>query len=160
MDFAFFDFTQCWLYSRRHSVQKRLRQWVRPDSDSLAGGTALNLTRSKSELVLENALLRQQLIVLHPRSIEGTTTVCTPPSSLPRHRFAMVHEVVLPCSFHSDAAQSDPIRHPFPASLTIPKGAGRVDSLLLRRTRPFGQDSPHRWPRCPAAVRGSTTNRR
>ena len=78
MDFAFFDFTQCWLYSRRHSVQKRLRQWVRPDSDSLAGGTALNLTRSKSELVLENALLRQQLIVLHPRSIEGTTTVCTP----------------------------------------------------------------------------------
>ena len=64
MDFALFGFIQCWLYSLYHGVKQRLRQWVRPGSDSLAGGAALDLTRSKSELVLENALLRQQLIVL------------------------------------------------------------------------------------------------
>jgi transposase InsO family protein len=64
MDFACFGFIQCWLYSLCHSVQQRLHRWVRPDSDSLAVGAALDLTRSKPELVLENALLRQQLIVL------------------------------------------------------------------------------------------------
>jgi hypothetical protein len=64
MDFACFGFIQCWLYSLYHGVNQRLRQCVRPDSGSLAVGAALDLTRSKSELVLENALLRQQLIVL------------------------------------------------------------------------------------------------
>ena len=43
MDFAFFDFTQCWLYSLCHSVQQRLRQCVRPDIDSLAVGAALGV---------------------------------------------------------------------------------------------------------------------
>lgn len=61
-----FGFIQCWLQSLYHRATQRLRQWIRPDnsSDSLAVGMALDLTRSKSELVLENALLRQQLIVL------------------------------------------------------------------------------------------------
>ena len=64
MDFALVGFIQCQSYSLYHGVKERLRQWVRPDSDSLAIGTALDLTRSKSELVLENALLRQQLAEL------------------------------------------------------------------------------------------------
>jgi putative transposase len=46
------------------AVTKRLRQWTKPDNHTLAFNAALDLTRSKSELVLENALLRQQLIVL------------------------------------------------------------------------------------------------
>jgi putative transposase len=37
---------------------------LKPDTHSLILNTALDITRSKSELVLENALLRQQLIVL------------------------------------------------------------------------------------------------
>jgi hypothetical protein len=64
MDFASVSFIRCRLCSLCHGVKQCLRQMVRPDSDSLAVGAALDLARSKSELVLENALLRQQLIVL------------------------------------------------------------------------------------------------
>jgi hypothetical protein len=41
-----------------------LRQWTKPINDTLLLSTALDLTGSKPELLLENALLRQQLIVL------------------------------------------------------------------------------------------------
>ncbi len=41
-----------------------LREWTRPDSHGLIGGAVADTTRSKAELMLENALLRQQLIVL------------------------------------------------------------------------------------------------
>ncbi|MEJ2208200.1 MAG: integrase core domain-containing protein [Anaerolineae bacterium] len=66
MAFMFVASIQGWLQSLYHRAKQRLRQWTRPDnsSDSLAIGTARDLTRSKSELILENALLRQQLIVL------------------------------------------------------------------------------------------------
>jgi len=66
MAFMLFGFIQCWLQSLYHRAKQRLRQWTRPDnsSDPLAIGTARDLTRNKSELILENALLRQQLIVL------------------------------------------------------------------------------------------------
>lgn len=40
------------------------RQWTKPNRTSLAHGALSDFTRSKSELILENALLRQQLIVL------------------------------------------------------------------------------------------------
>ena len=46
------------------AVKQRLRQWTRPNNHTLILNTALDLTRSKPELVLENALLRQQLIIL------------------------------------------------------------------------------------------------
>jgi transposase InsO family protein len=46
------------------TAKQHLRQWTKPDSHDLVLNSALNLTRSKSELVLENMLLRQQLIVL------------------------------------------------------------------------------------------------
>ena len=46
------------------AVKRRLRQWTKPINDALVLGTAIAITHSKSELVLENALLRQQLIVL------------------------------------------------------------------------------------------------
>jgi len=41
-----------------------LREWTKPDHHGLVGGAVADATRSKSELMLENALLRQQLIVL------------------------------------------------------------------------------------------------
>ena len=50
---------------------RRFQQWLKaktkPTTTSL--GAARNLVRSKTELVMENALLRQQLIVLN-RSIK------------------------------------------------------------------------------------------
>jgi transposase InsO family protein len=46
------------------AIKQSLRQWTKPNNHSLALNAALDITRSKSELVLENALLRQQLSVL------------------------------------------------------------------------------------------------
>jgi len=45
-------------------VKQRLRQWTRPDNHTPIWNAALDITRSKSELILENALLLQQLIIL------------------------------------------------------------------------------------------------
>jgi putative transposase len=52
------------LKALRRNIKQRLRRWTKPDNQSLALSAILDLTRPKSELVLENALLRQQLIVL------------------------------------------------------------------------------------------------
>jgi len=46
------------------AIEQGLRQWTKPDNHSPIWNAALDLTRSKSELILENALLRQQLIIL------------------------------------------------------------------------------------------------
>ena len=46
------------------SLHHRFVAWTKPDSTSLLLLTLTDLTRSKSELVAENALLRQQLIIL------------------------------------------------------------------------------------------------
>ena len=51
-------------HSLCQAIKQRLRQWTKPDNHSPIRNTVLDLTRSKSELVLENALLRQQLIIL------------------------------------------------------------------------------------------------
>ena len=47
----------------RH-VYHRLLRWMRPTRHSLLAGTFTDLTRTKSDLIAENALLRQQLIML------------------------------------------------------------------------------------------------
>jgi putative transposase len=52
------------LNALRRNVKQRLRGWTKPDNQSLVLNAVLDLTRTKSELVLENALPRQQLIVL------------------------------------------------------------------------------------------------
>jgi putative transposase len=46
------------------SLHHRFVAWTKPDTTSLLLGMLTDLSRSKSELVAENALLRQQLIVL------------------------------------------------------------------------------------------------
>ena len=46
------------------SLHHRFVAWTKPDTTSLLLGTLTDLARSKSELVAENALLRQQLIIL------------------------------------------------------------------------------------------------
>jgi putative transposase len=48
----------------RHALSARLTQWTKPLTSSLPLATLTDLSRSKSELLTENALLRQQLIVL------------------------------------------------------------------------------------------------
>ena len=60
------SFLQQSVHSFCQAVKQRLRQSTKPDNQALILilNAALDLTRSKSELVLESALLRQQLIVL------------------------------------------------------------------------------------------------
>jgi putative transposase len=47
-----------------HALQKRFLCWVKPPATSLVLGTLTDLLRGKSELIAENALLRQQLTIL------------------------------------------------------------------------------------------------
>jgi putative transposase len=56
------------LRQRAHSlcqaIRQRLCQWTKPNNHTLPLNAVLDITRSNSELVLENVLLRQQLIIL------------------------------------------------------------------------------------------------
>ncbi len=45
-------------------MNERCKQGTKPDTESLVTGTLIDVTRSKRDLVAENAFLRQQLIVL------------------------------------------------------------------------------------------------
>jgi putative transposase len=47
-----------------HALQECVSRWIKPPATSLLLGTLADLTREKSELIAENALLRQQLIIL------------------------------------------------------------------------------------------------
>ena len=48
-----------------HALHKRFLCWVKLPTTSLVLGTLTDLPRRKSELIAENALLRQQLTILH-----------------------------------------------------------------------------------------------
>ncbi len=45
-------------------VKNTVKQWTKPTTATLAVSTVQDFSRSKSDLVVENAILRQQLIVL------------------------------------------------------------------------------------------------
>jgi len=46
-------------------MKQHLKQWSKPAFPSMAVGSLLGLRRSRKDLIIENAMLRQQLIVLH-----------------------------------------------------------------------------------------------
>jgi len=45
-------------------LQQRIKQWVKPATPALISGLLSDLPRSRTDLIAENALLRQQLIIL------------------------------------------------------------------------------------------------
>ncbi len=47
------------------AVQRRLSSWTKPAPLAVAAGMAADVARSRRELILENALLRQQVVILH-----------------------------------------------------------------------------------------------
>ena len=59
-----FSFVRQSIDSRCQAAKQRLRRWTKLDNHGLVLTAAMDLIRSKPELVLENMLLRQQLIVL------------------------------------------------------------------------------------------------
>ena len=46
-------------------LQERVKRWIKPATSVLIIGTLLDLTRSRTDLIVENTMLRQQLIVLN-----------------------------------------------------------------------------------------------
>jgi putative transposase len=46
-------------------VQKRIKHWTKPATAPMVSGLLSDLTPNHSDLMAENALLRQQLIVLN-----------------------------------------------------------------------------------------------
>ncbi len=57
-------------------LQETVETWTKPDSASLALNTIIDATRSRKHLIIENAMLRQQLVVLkrsvkQPKIIRG-----------------------------------------------------------------------------------------
>ena len=46
-------------------LKERIKHWIKPASSVQIIGTLLDLTRNRTDLIVENALLRQQLIVLN-----------------------------------------------------------------------------------------------
>jgi putative transposase len=65
-----------------HIIAQHIQYRVKPRNPSIFTGAILDLTRSRSELVLENAFLRQQLIVLNRHVIR--------PACKPRERALLV----------------------------------------------------------------------
>ena len=65
-----------------HLIQKRFIAWTKPAKSSLVAGAVSDLPKSKAELMAENALLRQQLIILN-RKVKK-------PSFTPLDRFFLV----------------------------------------------------------------------
>ncbi len=47
------------------NIKNRIKQWSRPTTIKLAAEALSDLKRSRKDLIAENALLRQQLIVLN-----------------------------------------------------------------------------------------------
>ncbi len=46
-----------------NTVERHFKAWIEPVSGSMVGGIATDLVKSKPQVILENALLRQQVIV-------------------------------------------------------------------------------------------------
>ena len=63
--FSVFPFIKQRVCLSLQALQERVLRWIKPPRGSLLLGTFADLTRGKAELLAENALLRQQLIILH-----------------------------------------------------------------------------------------------
>jgi len=48
-------------------VKVTIKQWTKPATVTIATGAVSDMTRSKSDLIVENAILRQQLALPHRR---------------------------------------------------------------------------------------------
>jgi hypothetical protein len=64
----------CWLVPATLLIRRRIKQWVKPTTATLVVASLTDMTRSKIDFIAENAMLRQQLIVLNRQvnTPEGT----------------------------------------------------------------------------------------
>jgi putative transposase len=57
-------------------LETQVKAWTKPTTDSLVGGTTAALVKNKEQLIMENALLRQQVIVLKRPTFLRDTPEC------------------------------------------------------------------------------------
>jgi hypothetical protein len=53
-----------WIQPLIQWLDERFKPWTKTDTDSRVTGTLIDVTRSKRDMIAENAFLRQQLMVL------------------------------------------------------------------------------------------------
>ena len=63
-----------WAAIRLRTVSNQLQRWTRPLTGTLVGGALADVATTKSALLAENALLRQQLIILQRQVKRPTLT--------------------------------------------------------------------------------------
>jgi hypothetical protein len=102
MNTPLFSLVHDWLPSLVQDVKRHLRQWTRPDNHDLVLNSAQDLTRSKPELLLENRLLRQQLIVLKRQAKRPALTW----DDLTSPRFAFLRTLNSRADLHSGDSPS------------------------------------------------------
>ena len=74
MNSSLFSFVGQSIDSICQAAKQRLRWWAKLHNHDPVLNAAMDLTRTKSELLLENMLLRQQLIVLKRQAKHPTLT--------------------------------------------------------------------------------------
>ena len=60
-----------WLVHGLQAVDKRTKSWTQPAPDRAIKGVVSDLFRSRKDLIVENAFLRQQVIVLNRQKQGG-----------------------------------------------------------------------------------------
>jgi hypothetical protein len=133
-----------------HATKRRLRDLVKPDNYALSANTMVDLTRSKKELILENAFLRQQLIILDrqvkrplakPRErvllvvlasrlwVWNQALLIVQPDTLlrwHRHLYRVVGEYV---SYFNNARPHQGLNQKIPCGRGCPSGEGKIVAL-------------------------------
>jgi hypothetical protein len=75
MTVAILDAVRHWGAACVAALAKQVQQWTRPLTRTLVGGTLVDVATPKPALMAENALLRQQLIVLRCQIKRPTCTL-------------------------------------------------------------------------------------
>jgi hypothetical protein len=96
MNIPLFSLAHSYLPFLVQAVKRHLRQWTSSDNHDLVLNSVLDLTRSKPELLLENMLLRQQLIALKRQAKRPALTWC----DLTSPRFACLRTLNSHIGYH------------------------------------------------------------
>jgi hypothetical protein len=83
-------------------VKQHLKQWSKPAIASIAMGTLSDLRRSRKDLIIENTILRQQLIVLN-RQVKRPVRCKNIIQRIFQHQMMFLHLTGYSCSSSANA---------------------------------------------------------
>ena len=59
-------------------LETQVRAWTKPTTDSLVGGMVADVAKDKGQLIMENALLRQQVLRMPAPAVNRLATARRP----------------------------------------------------------------------------------